>query len=209
MTDPLRPPGQSTFSSYPVTIAGHVLHLKQVGLGDAMAAEAEGDPSPWWAHVWPAGVRLADRILKGPRLDGLDVLDLGAGSGIVGVAAGIMGARVTFADASPSSLELARENAQTAGLQDFQVLQMDWDTPPPLRFPRVYAADVLYDQSHFNGVAGAFHRLLAPDGEGYIADPKRQPLPRLFGALMDAGLAFEILEEEEELLLMRLTHAVA
>src|SRR3546814_5335820 len=47
-----------------------------------------GDEAPYWAHYWAGGLALARYILDHPeRVAGRRVLDLGAGSGLVAIAA--------------------------------------------------------------------------------------------------------------------------
>jgi predicted nicotinamide N-methyase len=62
--------------------------------------EAMGVPPPYWAFAWAGGQALARYILDHPRtVAGKRVLDLGSGSGLVGIAAMKAGAAaVTAAD---------------------------------------------------------------------------------------------------------------
>lgn len=207
MDDSLPDYQHMTWTSTEIAGPSARIDVRGVEFGDVLSASTLGDPSPWWAHVWPIGAKLAGRILEGPRLDGLTCLDLGCGSGVVGVALGAMGGRVTFADQSADALGLARLNAERNGLRDFELLQMDWSDPPARRFDRIFAADVLYDREHFNGLMIAFRALLSPDGIARVADPKRQPVRRLFGAAMDFGFQIEIEEETWDFLLVRLSFA--
>ncbi|RUV13086.1 50S ribosomal protein L11 methyltransferase, partial [Mesorhizobium sp. M5C.F.Ca.IN.020.32.2.1] len=63
-------------------------------------ADADGpEPQPpYWAYAWAGGAVLARYILDRPEsVAGLRVLDLGAGSGLVGIAAAKAGAREVLA----------------------------------------------------------------------------------------------------------------
>jgi predicted nicotinamide N-methyase len=54
--------------------------------------------SPYWAYPWPGGLALARHILDQPEVViGRRVLDLGAGSGLVGIAAAKAGAKHVLA----------------------------------------------------------------------------------------------------------------
>ena len=54
--------------------------------------------TPYWAYDWGGGLALARHILNHPQLvAGRTVLDLGAGSGIVGIAAAKSGAKSVIA----------------------------------------------------------------------------------------------------------------
>ena len=82
-------------------------------------AEADEDfGSPYWAHYWGGGLALARYLIDHPALvAGRSLLDLGTGSGIVAIAAGLAGARpVQAADVDPYALAAARVNASANGV---------------------------------------------------------------------------------------------
>ena len=69
---------------------------------------------------------------------------------------------------------------------------MDWNAPPPelLDGPRadlVIGADVLYEERNGPALAGLLPRLVAPDGEVLIADPRRPHADALLDPLRAAG----------------------
>ena len=79
-----------------------------VALWEAMEVEqgrTEQEP-PFWAAAWPGGQALARYVLDPPDLvAGRSVLDLGAGSGLVAVAAVLAGAtRVVASEIDPFGL---------------------------------------------------------------------------------------------------------
>ena len=90
---------------------------------------------PYWAYAWPGGQALARHVLDHPALvRGRTVLDLGAGSGIGGIAAMMAGARaVTAADVDPLAACAAEMNAGKNGVE------MDATTDDLL------GADITYD----------------------------------------------------------------
>lgn len=60
--------------------------------------EAEGVPPPYWAFAWAGGQALSRYVLDNPdAVRGLNVLDFGAGSGLVAIAAMKAGARAVLA----------------------------------------------------------------------------------------------------------------
>jgi predicted nicotinamide N-methyase len=69
-------------------------------------------PPPYWAFAWPGGQVLARYILDNAQ-DFLakSVLDFGAGSGIVGIAAAMAGAKVTASEIDPLSIKAMEINA--------------------------------------------------------------------------------------------------
>jgi predicted nicotinamide N-methyase len=74
---------------------------------------AIGVPPPYWAFAWAGGQALARHVLDNPQLvAGKQVLDIGAGSGLVGIAAAKAGAAsVLAADIDSFSCAAIRLNA--------------------------------------------------------------------------------------------------
>jgi predicted nicotinamide N-methyase len=70
-------------------------------------------PPPYWAFAWPGGQALARHLLDHPALvAGKNVLDIGAGSGLVSIAAKRAGAaRVTAAEIDAFAIAAIRLNA--------------------------------------------------------------------------------------------------
>jgi len=101
----------------------------------------------YWCFCWAAGLALARFILQHPEVVlGQRVVDFGAGSGVVGIAAKRAGAREVIAcDIDPLALEAAAYNAQYNGvtlhfIDQFEAISGDVDL--------ILAADVLYDRSN-------------------------------------------------------------
>jgi predicted nicotinamide N-methyase len=80
--------------------------------------EAMGVPPPYWAFAWAGGQALARYVLDNPALvAGKRVLDFGAGSGIVALAAAKAGAAsVLAADIDKFSIAAIQANAAANGL---------------------------------------------------------------------------------------------
>lgn len=78
---------------------------------------AEGIPPPYWAFAWAGGQALSRYILDNPAaVAGKDVLDFGAGSGLVAIAAAKAGARVLAADIDIFSAAAISLNAKANGV---------------------------------------------------------------------------------------------
>ncbi|WP_292129155.1 50S ribosomal protein L11 methyltransferase, partial [Mesorhizobium sp.] len=73
---------------------------------------------PYWAYAWAGGAVLARYVLDRPStVAGRRVLDLGAGSGLVGIAAARAGAReVTAAEIDRNGIVALRLNAEANGV---------------------------------------------------------------------------------------------
>ncbi len=80
--------------------------------------EEMGVPPPYWAFAWAGGQALARYILDNPQVvAGKSVLDIGSGSGLVGIAAMQAGAKaVTAADIDAFAAAAIAMNAQANGV---------------------------------------------------------------------------------------------
>lgn len=179
--------------------------------GDALLDSLIGaDPStpavrderlPYWTEIWPSAVAVAERIMReGASLAGLQVLDLGCGLGLAGVAAGRCGARVCLCDYDLHAVRFAALNwAVNVGGTPWAVV-MDWREPAfePV-FDRVLAADIVYEKRFFGPVIRACDRLLKPGGEVWLGEPNRTLSTGFFGALTKAGFHYEREEHRVEL----------
>src|SRR4051812_7286543 len=79
-------------------------------LDHLQSPEAATEPhlvDPYWAKLWPAAPLLAEAIVRSSPPRGSRVLELGCGSGLVGIAALACGLEVTFSDYVPFAVELA------------------------------------------------------------------------------------------------------
>jgi predicted nicotinamide N-methyase len=140
---------------------------------------------PYWAELWPSGVELA-RAVSGADCAGARVLELGCGLGLPAVAAALGGARVLATDRSPDALSFTAVNAERNGVA-VDTAVCSWDDPAVLfngaPWPLVLAADVLYGQRNVDQLLALLPRLVADDGEVWIADPQRP----LVGEFLDAA----------------------
>jgi predicted nicotinamide N-methyase len=96
-TTPLPVPHCPTISLY---LAHEAMALWQLTQDEL---DAQGLPLPFWAFAWAGGQGLARYVLDHPEsVAGKSVLDLASGSGLVGIAAKMAGAReVLCADIDP------------------------------------------------------------------------------------------------------------
>ena len=132
------------------------------------------DRQPYWAEIWPASVGLARVLMRGPDLTGKRVLDVGCGLGLCGVAAGVRGAHVTFADREPEALAFARFNAEHNGANSIDTLVLDWTQRlPEGPFDLMLLADVTYSESNHLSLLRLIDYALAAGGAALAADPFR------------------------------------
>ncbi|HET6202006.1 MAG TPA: methyltransferase domain-containing protein [Planctomycetota bacterium] len=136
--------------------------------------EVRDERFPYFGELWPAGLALARWIWRRDEVRGREVLDLGCGVGLPGIAAGMRGARVVFADIFEEALALARENAEGAGVRGAEYLRLDWrDASFDRRFDAVLGADLYYESRHHGPLLEFFARAVRPGGFVVAADPRR------------------------------------
>jgi predicted nicotinamide N-methyase len=130
---------------------------------------------PYWAKLWPAAPSLAESLVRNPPPRGTRVLELGCGSGLVGIAALACGLDVTFSDYVPFAVELAQENAARNGFPNAKGIVLDWRQPRDEQFPWIVAADVTYDRANLDPLLNVLDRMLVPDGRAWFGDAGRSP----------------------------------
>ncbi|WP_165247516.1 class I SAM-dependent methyltransferase [Paludisphaera soli] len=175
--------GPTTVSTF--TIAGRTIRLARPVEPDRLLDDPavhdwnrRDDYMPYWAYLWPGAGMLAEAVLSrwGGVAPGEDeVLELGCGLGLGGLAAMALGFRVRFSDYDPAAFGFIRRSVAENGFPADRaaLMLLDWREPPSERFPRIVAADVLYEKRLVPLVADVLAKMLAPGGEALIATPYR------------------------------------
>ena len=134
--------------------------------------------SPYWAHYWGGGLVLARYLLDRPEtIIGRRILDLGAGSGIVGIAAAKAGAaEVQAADVDPYAIAAIGLNA---ALNDVTVetALADLAKGEPPAIDIVCVGDLFYEAALAKHVTSFLDRCLTQGIAVLIGDPWRAHLP--------------------------------
>lgn len=104
------------------------------------------DEPIYWIFCWASGQVMARYILDNPQwVAAKTVVDFGAGSGVVGIAAAMAGAaRVICCDNDPVALTVCRENAALNGVS----VETTPVFEPGDEVDIILVADVLYDKSN-------------------------------------------------------------
>jgi predicted nicotinamide N-methyase len=149
------------------------------GLWRLAEADEHGFGSPYWAYHWAGGLALARYILDRTEIvAGRRVLDLGAGSGIVAIAAAKAGARDVIAvdtdryAVTAIGLNAAANHVAVTPLQGDPTA----GSAPPVDI--VVIGDLFYDRDIARRVTAFLDRCLQAGIEILIGDPWRTYLPR-------------------------------
>ena len=147
--------------------------------GDDSADDAAEPQPPYWAYAWAGGSVLARYVLDKPStVAGRRVLDLGAGSGLVGIAAAKAGAsKVTAAEIDRNGVVALGLNAAANGVA-IDIIGADITAGPPPAVDLVLAGDVFYGRMVARRVIPFLDRCLAAGIDVLVGDPGRAWLPR-------------------------------
>jgi len=107
----------------------------------------------------------------------MDVLDYGCGTGLVGLYLLPHVRSVTGADNSVGMLEVLRKKIEDGGLDNMRTMRLDLehDPVPAERYHVVVSSMALHHIAGTEGVLGAFHKMLHPQGLLCIADLDTEP----------------------------------
>ena len=157
------------------------IRLHRAGPRSGLMRLAEADPdfgSPYWSRTWGGGLALARHILDHPEVvRGRRVLDLGAGSGLVAIAAALVGAsEVKAADVDPYAIAATRLNAAANGATVEAVLG-DLTAGDPPEVDLMLVGDLFYDPDLATRVTAYLARCVAAGITVLIGDPFRAYLP--------------------------------
>ncbi|MBY3173587.1 methyltransferase [Rhizobium leguminosarum] len=144
-----------------------------------LAGRGEADPPPYWAYPWAGGAVLARHLLDQPEtVAGRRVLDLGAGSGLVAIAAAKAGARaVTAVDIDANAIAAIGLNAAINRV-NIVAWTADIIGEPPPATDLLVVGDLFYDPSFAPRVMAFLRRCQASGIEVLIGDPERAYLPQ-------------------------------
>ena len=153
-----------------------------VALWEALE-EGQVDPGtdpPFWAAAWPGGQALARYVLDHPEVvAGRTVLDLGAGSGLVAVAALMAGVATAIAsEVDPYGMAAVVANAEANGVGPVTVVGDLLDEDPDAGIDVVLAGDVCYDREMTGRVLPFLGKAWLGGAAVYLGDPGRPYVPK-------------------------------
>lgn len=144
-----------------------------------LAETDAGFGNPYWAYHWGGGLALARHVLDQPALvAGRRVLDLGAGSGVVGIAAAKAGAAsVVAADVDRYAIAAIGLNAEANGVT-IETMLGDLTAGAPPEVDIVLVGDLFYEEGLAKRVTSFLDRCLEAGMDVLVGDPWREFLPR-------------------------------
>ena len=135
-------------------------------------------PAPYWAYDWAGGTALARHITDHPEIvRGRRVLDLGAGSGIVAIAAAKSGATEVIAADTDANAVVAIDLNASANAVSITALHADLLLREPPAVDVILVGDLFYEESLSIRVLDFLTTCHAAGIEVLIGDPFRAPLP--------------------------------
>ena len=141
---------------------------------------------PYGIVLWPSAIALAHELAARPWT-GKSVLELGAGTGLPGVVAASLGARVVQTDAQEIALEVAKMNAEQNRVT-VERRTGDWTAwTDEATYDVIIGSDILYGTTMHEPLRAIFEKNLAPGGRLLVADPFRKQSFPLFEKMEAEG----------------------
>jgi len=179
--------GDFTLNEYRLTLGGRAWSFLHTGAILTLDQEqrflaCERDRLPYGVMLWPASIALAhDLVARADQLAGKRVLELGAGTGMPGIVAASLGARVLQIDQSPAALHVCALNKERNRVTSVEARDAEWETfHSDEPFDLILGSDVLYVTTMHDRLRAICDAYLAPSGVVLFSDPFRaQSLPML------------------------------
>eukprot|EP00403_Amphidinium_massartii_P013855 CAMPEP_0178410828 /NCGR_PEP_ID=MMETSP0689_2-20121128/21184_1 /TAXON_ID=160604 /ORGANISM="Amphidinium massartii, Strain CS-259" /LENGTH=228 /DNA_ID=CAMNT_0020032023 /DNA_START=158 /DNA_END=840 /DNA_ORIENTATION=+ len=174
-------------------VEGRALRIKSAfgALRSEDVDEASKDGDRTGATIWPGGLDLARTVAarNGELVKNRRVLELGCGTGVVGISAALAGAKsVTLTDANPELLRLAdlnvRSNVPLAQQDSLQVERLRWGNAEDMDkwgrqedlFDVVLGSDVAYEPEALPALLSTIRRMLRQSSAEAVAVLQLSPV---------------------------------
>jgi predicted nicotinamide N-methyase len=144
---------------------------------------------PYGVALWPAAIALAHDVASRPEaFREVRVLELGAGTGLPGIVAASLGARVVQTDRHELAMSVCRLNGERNGVGAIEHRLADWtEWEDAGRYDWILGSDILYGDALHPHLRRIFETNLAPGGRVLLADPFRATSLKLLEALEADG----------------------
>ncbi len=139
---------------------------------------------PFWAKVWDSSFILSLFLGKQPVQPWQTILEIGGGTGVVGIYAALCGHKVVVTDVVEDALLFARANALLNDCPGVEVRKLNWSRPDlTQRYEVIVGAEVIYDRESYPALVEFFHGALAPNGTIFLSKNAGLPTPTFFPEL--------------------------
>lgn len=197
---PSQPPVLSTsvgdypLQEYRLRVGGREWSLLHTDAVISLRQEADylqevRDRLPYGVALWPSAIALAHEIAaRAHEFRGRSALELGAGTGLPGIVAASLGARVVQSDGHEVALSLCRRNGERNGARGIEYRRASWsEWDDPARYDWILGSDILYAESTQADLRRIFAANLAPGGRVLLSDPLRAVSHRFLETLEAEG----------------------
>lgn len=189
--DPLGSDTEEENDVFPAQAPATKLHIEELAFPPLhVPIKLWIDASPGCGgRAWPAGEVLSRYLIatRAASLRKKRVVELGSGTGLVGLVAGLLGANVDVTDQA-QLLPLMRKNVALNGLEaNVRVTELDWAKPVPqdMRGPDLLlAADCVYFEPAFPLLCTTLCNIVAQHTEILFCYKKRRKADKRFFALL-------------------------
>ncbi|KAK1228887.1 Protein-lysine N-methyltransferase efm6 [Marasmius sp. AFHP31] len=140
--------------------------------------------------VWPAGQILSNYLFRkgSAYLEGKNVLELGSGTGLVGLVAAMLDPSHVWITDQAFLLDMMKENVSKNNLASkCTVAELDWGTPVPANIPRpdmILAADCVYFEPAFPLLVQTLCDLVGDKTQVLFCYKKRRKADKRFFAML-------------------------
>lgn len=172
--------GEFPLNEYRLGAGGRAWSILHVGSVMSYAEESRSlkelfDKLPYGVALWPASIALAHEIASRPEAFACkSVLELGAGTGLPGIVAATLGARVVQTDRNELAMSLCRRNGERNAATGIERRLVEWaEWTDATRYDVVLGSDVLYGPEAHPLLRNVFEASLAPGGRVLLSDPFR------------------------------------
>src|SRR5262249_31244240 len=144
---------------------------------------------PYGVALWPAAIALAhDVATRAQAFRARRVLELGAGTGLPGIVAASLGARVVQTDRHEVAMSICKRNGERNGVRTIEYRLADWaNWNAPGHYEWILGSDIRYGETLHPLLRRIFESNLAPGGRVLLADPFRSMSLRLLEAMEANG----------------------